>query len=350
MSNPGNRVIRIAIDAMGGDFAPVNEIQGAILASQENSTGHDFEVIFFGDEATIKSALSKTDTGNLKYSIQHSTEVVTMEDDPTEIIKKKSESSLIKGLVYHRDGNADAFLSVGNTGAVLSAATITLGRLKGVSRPTIGAFFPTQTAHPTFVVDVGANLELKPKYFYEFAVMGSIYSKMAFNIDNPKIGLLNVGEEPGKGTELLQTSHELLKNSGLNFIGNVEGRDILLGTADIIICDGLTGNIILKFAESFIGLLKAAFKNYASKNIFNKLVIAAFIPVMKGILKDFDYQEYGGVPLLGVNGIVLIGHGKSTPKALSNMILKSVDLAAKEIDKIIEQALNPDNIIDNNRK
>jgi glycerol-3-phosphate acyltransferase PlsX len=173
---------------------------------------------------------------------------------------------------------------------------------------------------------------------------------MAFGIANPKIGLLNVGEEPGKGTELLQTSHELLKNSELNFIGNVEGRDILLGTADIIICDGFTGNIILKFAESFIGLLKAAFKKYGSKNIFNKLVIAAFIPVMKGILKDFDYQEYGGVPLLGVNGIVLIGHGKSTPKALSNMILKSVDLAAKEIDKIIEQALNPENIIDKNRK
>ena len=243
--------------------------------------------------------------------------------------------------------NADAFLSAGNTGAVLSTATILLGRLKGVSRPTIGTFFPTEKNYPVFVLDVGGNVDCKPRFLYEFGVMGSIYISNMLGILNPKIGLLNVGEESSKGNEAALQAHELLSKSDLNFIGNIEGSDIFKVKADVAVCDGFTGNIILKFAESFVGLLKNRFRQFAKKNILNKIMIALFYPIFKKVLKDFDYQNYGGVPLLGVNGVVIIGHGKSSPLAIQNMIYKAIEQYQKDINKKIEKALNQ-NILQQN--
>lgn len=341
MENPDTRTIKIALDAMGGDFAPINEIEGAILANKHKGSDYNLEISFFGDEAKIKAALAERDTGGLKYKIIHTPEVVTMDDDPTEVLKTKKNSSLNTGLDYHCHGKADAFISVGNTGAVLTAATIHLGRINGVSRPTIGSFFPTQKKNPCLVLDVGANIECKPRYIFEFAVMGSIYSTQMLGLEEPSVGLLNIGEEPSKGTEVVQKTYELLKESQLNFIGNIEGRDILAGTCDVVVCDGFTGNVILKFAESFLGLLKSAIKSYAAKSILNKIAVLFVAPVLKKIFKEFDYQEYGGVPLLGVNGVVMIGHGKSSPKALSTMILKSVEFVKKDINQKIGFALNP---------
>lgn len=335
------KYFRVAIDAMGGDFAPLNEVQGAVLASENKSVLTDFEIVFVGDEEKINNALEVYKPTKLNFSIVHAEEFVSMEDEPTIAIKKKKNSSLYKGLKLLSDGYVDAFVSAGNTGATLSTATILLGRIDAVSRPTIGSFFPTISKLPTLLVDVGANIDVKPKYLYEFAVMGSIYARYMLGIEKPKVGLLNIGEEETKGSEILLATHKILKESNLNFIGNVEGRDVLLGTADVIVCDGLIGNIILKFAESVLSLFKTKLRNYAKKNFFNSLKMQLLRPALRNILRDMDYQQYGGVPLLGVNGIVIIGHGKSSPLAFQNMIYTAIEQKRKDIVRKIQRALNP---------
>jgi glycerol-3-phosphate acyltransferase PlsX len=337
---------RIAVDAMGGDFAPLNEVYGAILAANDKNRLVDFEIVFVGDEKKITEAIKNYNPKDLNYSIVHAEEVVTMHDDPTSVLKKKKNSSLYKGIKLLADNYVDALVSAGNTGATLSTATILLGRIEGVSRPTIGSFFPTTRKFPTLLLDVGANIDVKPRYLYEFALMGSIYYKSIFGIENPKVGLLNIGEEETKGSELLLSTYKILKESSLNFIGNVEGRDVLLGTADVIVCDGLIGNIVLKFAESVLGLFKTKVKDYSRRSIINALKVLILKPALRNMLKDMDYQQYGGVPLLGVNGIVIIGHGKSSPVAIKNMIYTAIEQARKEINKKIERALNPQ-IIEN---
>lgn len=352
-NSPETKCFRIALDAMGGDFAPINEIQGAIEAYKAYKaldSQTQIEIVFVGNETQIRSALAQFDYSDFKFSIVHAEEVVTMDDDPTDVLKNKKNSSLYKALELHSNGYADAFVSAGNTGAVLSTGTVLLGRIKGVSRPTIGSFFPTQGGQPVLVLDVGANVDSKPRFIYEFAVMGSIYTTQMLGVENPRVGLLNYGEEPTKGTETVKQAYKMIKESNLNFIGNVEGRDILLGSADVIVCDGFVGNVVLKFAESFLGFMKSLFKSFASKNILNLAIMAIFKPVIKKIFKNLDYQEYGGVPLLGVKGVVIIGHGKSTPKALKNMILRAVDIINKDLNKKIENALNPIQISETNSK
>lgn len=332
--------IRIAIDVMGGDFAPLNEIQGAILASEKfKQLGLNIEFVFVGKESEIKKAMETLSFPHLVYSIVNADEIVTMHDDPTAVIKSKRNSSLFMGIDIHARGNADAFVSAGNTGAVMSTATVVLGRIKGVSRPTIGTFLPTQHGRPVLLLDVGATIECKPRFLYEYAIMGDVYSKIVQGIDKPKIGLLNIGEEATKGTEPILQTHALLSESTMNFIGNVEGRDVLAGTADVVICDGFVGNIVLKFAESMLGLLKAKIKGYAAKGIFHKLMVLFMLIPLKKILKDFDYQEYGGVPLLGVNGVVIIGHGKSSPLAIQNMLTRAVEVIRGDVNGSIKQAL-----------
>lgn len=333
------KLIRIAIDAMGGDFAPESEIQGAILAHKHKDESVDFEIVFVGIKDKIEESLQKSDLGSLKYSIFHADEVVSMKDDPSVALKTKKNSSLYKGLELLKNKEVDAFLSSGNTGAVMSTSTILLGRINGVSRPTIGTFFPAKQEKPVFILDVGATVDQKARFLLEYAIMGSIYYTQAYQVEKPKIGLLNVGEEPSKGTDEIKLAYQLLKDSGLNFIGNIEGRDIFNATADVIICDGFTGNIILKFAESFLGLLKHKIKDYSDKSLINKMKVGLMLPTLKDILSDLDYQQYGGVPLLGVNGIVIIGHGKSSPFAIQNMIYKTYEIITLDIIKKIESAL-----------
>ncbi|MBU2471831.1 MAG: phosphate acyltransferase PlsX, partial [Bacteroidetes bacterium] len=242
------------------------------------------------------------------------------------------------GLTLHKEGKADAFISAGNTGAVMSASTIILGRAEGVSRPTIGTPFPTEKG-PCLLLDAGANVDCKPQHLLEFGMMGSIYANYILGYDNPTVGLINIGEESTKGNEITLEAYNLLQKSKLNFIGNIEGRDILKGKANVIVCDGFVGNIVLKFAESVLGLLKAKFKDYTASNLLNKIWVGLMYRTLKKILKDFDYQEHGGVPLLGVNGISIIGHGGSTPKAIMNMILKAEDMLIKEVDRHIAEIM-----------
>lgn len=322
---------------MGGDFAPANIVAGGIEALRESN--NRFEIIFVGNEADIKNEIAKLNANGLSYSIVHASEVIDMHDSPTVAFKQKKDSSIVVGLNLHKEGKADAFLSAGNTGAVMSASTLLLGRIQGVSRPTIGTFFPSQKG-ACLLLDAGANVDCRPQHLVEFAMMGSIYANYILNSPNPTVGIVNIGEESSKGNEVTIEAHRLLKESKLNFIGNIEGRDILKGKAQVIVCDGFVGNIVLKFAESTLGFLKSKFKSYASESIFKKIWVGLMYGTLKKILKDFDYQEHGGVPLLGVKGISIIGHGSSTPKAIKNMVYRAEELAEKQIDKQIEKLMS----------
>lgn len=328
--------IRVAVDAMGGDFAPGNEIDGAILALNEK--GSEIEIILTGKESLLKDELSKRNYTGSGIKIVNADEVVTMEDSPTESYKNKPNSSLVISLDVQKKGEADATISAGNTGAMMAASVLKLGRIKGVGRPSIGALFPHDNGS-TMLFDVGASVDCKAQHLLEYGVMGSVYMNQVLGINNPSVGLLNVGEEKSKGNELTFEAYDLLEKSRLNFIGNVEGRDILAGTVDVIVCDGFVGNIILKFAESVPSTLKQKFMKYASENVFKKVWVGMMYRTLKKLLSDFDYQNVGGVPLLGVNGVSIIGHGKSTPLAIKNMIFTAVNVIKSGVNQKIADSL-----------
>jgi phosphate acyltransferase len=332
-----SKKIKIAVDAMGGDYAPENVIEGAIMALRESN--NRFEIVFVGDEKKIKNELRKYDTIGLSYSIVDAPQVIGMDDIPTVALRRKKNSSIVVGMKLHSDGEVDAFASAGNTGAVLTAATFILGRIEGISRPTIGSVFPTESGRKSIMLDVGANVDCKPNHLFEFAIMGSIYSSEILGQKNPKVALLNIGEESTKGGDVVLQAYQLLSESKLNFVGNVEGRDILLGKADVIVCDGFVGNIVLKFAESVLGVLKRKLRNYAMRNIFRRLTFGLLARGLRKALKEFDYQEYGGVPFLGVNGVAIIGHGSSTAVAIKNMIYRAEEMVYRKINQKIKEAL-----------
>ena len=331
---------RIAVDAMGGDHAPAREVAGAVHASQWlRAEGIEHSVVLVGDPACIERELVRNRPVPDTIAIEPARDVVAMDDDPAAVIRTKPDSSLVRGLELLRTNLVDAFVSAGNTGAVLSAATLLLGRIAGVSRPTIGAFFPTSGNKPCLVLDVGANAEVKPQFLYQFAVMGSLYAELIGGIEKPRVGLLNIGEEETKGTETVRQAYALLQASTLNFIGNVEGRDIFRGAADVVVCDGFTGNVVLKFAESILPMLKAVLERFSRRNAVTRLAVGLLAPVLRRALADFDYQKYGGVPLLGVRGTVIIGHGKSSPLAIANMILRAWEMHRLRLGEQIERAL-----------
>jgi phosphate acyltransferase len=322
-----NSRCRIVVDAMGGDYAPQNAVTGAVQALEESD---DIDLFLIGKKEDILTVLSDNKLSFKKENIIDTPQVIEMAESPTTPIKSKPDSSIVTGAKLVRDRKADAFVSAGNTGAVMAAGTLIIGRIPGISRPTIGSVIPN-TSGISILFDVGASVDSKPQHLLEYAVMGSIFAREIYNISNPSVGLLSVGEEETKGSETVIAAHKLLKKTNLNFLGNVEGRDILKGTANVIICDGFIGNILLKFGESFVTFLKSRFKNYAEKNLVNKLRVGIAKDSMKSILKEFDYQEYGGVPLLGVNGITIIGHGSSTPKAIKNMVFRANEMYKKKL-------------------
>lgn len=332
-------MLRIALDAMGGDHAPGHEIDGAIDALRRGQ--NRFEVALVGPEALLKSALATRDVKGLNITVVDAADVVTMSDHPSTVLRAKPNSSLVRGLELHRDRVVDAFVSAGNTGAVMAASTLILGRIAGVSRPTIGTPIPNERGGICFLLDVGASVDCKPRHLYEYAVMGSILVTQLYHCEHPKVGLLSVGEEETKGNEAVIAANELLRNSSLNFIGNVEGRDIMKGVAEVVVCDGFTGNVLIKFAESISGLLKAKLMEYAQRSFKNKLMVGLIRGPLRTILGGFNYEAVGGVPLLGVNGVSIIGHGRSSPLAVANMILKAEEMAIKNVNQLIANALRP---------
>lgn len=325
---------------MGGDFAPGNVVAGALEALRRDPGG--FDLLLVGPRDRLGAELSRAGGGSGAGipEVVHAADVVTMDDGPTAALRQKKDSTIAVGLTLQKEGRADAFVSAGNTGAVMSASTLILGRVPGVSRPTIGAFFPSRTG-VCLLVDAGANVDCKPRHLMEFGVMGSIYTEAMWEIPQPAVGLLNVGEEETKGNEAALEAHALLKTAPVRFIGNVEGRDILEGKADVVVCDGFVGNILLKFGESVPGFLKDRVRSYAGESLFRKLALLPALGTFRGAMRSLDYEEHGGVPLLGVRGVSIIGHGKSTPKAFTNMILKAKEMAEKQINARIERAMVP---------
>lgn len=322
---------------MGGDFAPRNTVLGAVEALNTNP---NFELLLVGDKDKILKELKNLSLSFDESKIVHAAQVIEMHDSPTGSLKSKPDSSIVVGAKLVKEKKAHAFVSAGNTGAMMAASTLITGRIKGVSRPTIGATFPTVDGGICNVYDVGASVDSKAEHLFEYAVMSTIFVREMQGNTNPTVGLLSVGEEEEKGSEVSKVAYKLLKNSKINFVGNVEGRDVLNGAVDIVICDGFVGNILLKFAESVIGFLKGRVKKYADISFGNKFKALASKPALKGALGGLDYQEYGGVPLLGINGISIIGHGSSSPLAIKNMVLRAKEMFDKDLVRKIEVSLN----------
>jgi glycerol-3-phosphate acyltransferase PlsX len=329
-------ICRIAIDAMGGDYAPENIVLGTIKAIPllENS-----ELFLVGIKEKIQKVLDDFNLSFNQNNIIDAPEIIEMAESPTNALKSKPNSSLVIGAKMVKEKKADAFVSAGNTGAMMAASTLITGRIEGVGRPTIGAQLPNIYGTCS-LYDVGAGKDAKPVHLLEYAIMGSIYAKEIDGIENPKVGLLSMGEEEGKGNEVSNEAYDLLKKSNLNFVGNVEGRDLLTKNIDVVVCDGFVGNILLKFGESVPNLLKHLLKQTARKNIFDAIKIYLIKGTLRKALKSLDYQEYGGVPLLGINGIAIIGHGSSTPKAITNMILKAKKMFDNKLVEKIQNAIS----------
>ncbi len=314
----------IVVDAMGGDDAPQEIVKGVALASLE----YNKDIILTGPEKLLKSELKKYDYDSNRVSIQHASEVIGMGETPARAIRKKKDSSIVVAAKMVKEGQAKAFVSAGNTGAVMAASTLVTGRIKGIDRPAIATIFPALKGE-TLVLDVGANVDSTPKNLLQQAWMGQLYSKQLMGKSNPKLALLSVGEEEKKGNKLTRKASKLLKeDSKLNFVGNAEGRDIFTGEYDIIICDGFVGNVVLKMAEGLSDTIFKVIKREIKSSILSKLGGLLLKPAFKRVAKSLDYTEYGGAPLLGIDGITIIGHGSSNAKAIKN----AVRAASESID------------------
>lgn len=330
--------IRVAVDAMGGDQAPSVVVEGAVRAARQ-AEGR-FEILLFGPEDMLRAELARHDAGGLPLHLVDAPEVIGMAEAPTTAVKTKPASSIHRGLAAHKQGHADVFVSAGNTGAVMAAALFILGRLPGVARPTLVGYYPSAESF-SLVVDVGSNVDCKPEHLVQFAQMGALYAERILRRETPTVGLLNIGEEPGKGNEQTKAAYALLSETpGLHFRGNIEGRDLLHHAADVIVCDGFVGNVILKVGESVATALPGMLRREMARQGCTPDEQALVARVIRGVLRPFDYEEYGGAPLLGVDGHVIIGHGGSSARAVERMIEVAVEMARQDVARSIASALN----------
>lgn len=326
--------MRLALDAMGGDHAPVTTVAGAVEAAKDSK----YEIILVGQESVLKAELAKHNTRNLRITIHNANQTIDMDETPAQAVRQKRDSSMAVASRLVSDKNADAFVSAGNSGAAMASALLYMRRLPGVNRPAISTVLPTISG-VCAILDVGANVDCKSKNLLQFAIMGKIYLEKVFNINNPRIGLLSIGEEDSKGNELTLETFNLLKNSHLNFVGNIEGRDIPRGKVDVAVCDGFVGNIILKFgeglAEMMLKLIKDELKSHP--------IAWASLPFLWAALKDLrrkvDYTEQGGAPLLGVDGACIISHGRSNAKAIKNALLTAARFSESNVNQEIAQEI-----------
>ncbi len=327
---------RIAIDAMGGDYAPGEIVAGAIRAQAEL----DIEVLLVGDPQAIESSL-KQHTGSSQLEIVPAEGVVAMDEEPLVSLRRKPKASINVAMDLVKQKRADAVVSAGHSGAAMAAALLRLGRLKGIDRPAIGAVFPTMVAgKPVLILDVGANVDCRPKYLEQFAVMGTVYSQYVLGIPEPKVGLLNIGEEESKGNDVAIRAHQLLQeNPRVSFIGNAEGRDVLSGNFDVIVCDGFVGNVLLKFAEAVGEIVLQILREELPQGLAGQLGTALLKPNLKRIKQRIDHAEHGGGLLLGVAGICIISHGSSQAPSIFN----SIRLAKEAIDnQVLERIQSND--------
>lgn len=322
MSKP----VVVALDAMGGDHGPGVVVDGAVRFFKESSKKlrRDVKVIVVGHQDTIARLLTRAGGQKLPIEIKHASQVITMDDHPAEVLKQKPDSSMVVMAGLQRKGVANAMVSPGNTGAMMASSMFALGRIKGILRPALASTVPT-VGNPTILVDVGANVGCRPQLLYKFAFMGSIYSRLVFGVEKPKVSLLNVGSEPSKGTADIKEVYKMLANAPLNFTGNIEGNGILMGTADVVVCDGYTGNVLVKFIESIASMVGGTLYLEMKKQWTSRMGYLFMKPSFNKLWKKFDAAEYGGAPLLGLNGVAIVAHGSSSALAIRNAIAAACD-------------------------
>jgi glycerol-3-phosphate acyltransferase PlsX len=327
---------KIAVDAMGGDHAPEVEIEGAIQAAAQ----FGIPIVLVGQEDRIHPFLEKHDTASLHIEVIHASEVITMDESAATAARKKKDSSIRVAARLMRDGTVAGVVSAGNNGAVMATVKMVLGTLPVVDRPALSTVLPTQKAKPAILLDVGANVDCKPHHLEQFAVMGDIYSRAIFGIRRPRVGLLSIGEEDSKGNELTKEVFKSLKHAPINFIGNVEGRDIFKGEIDVIVCDGFTGNVALKLSEGLIETFATMLRQELEKTIAAKVGYILAERAFRAFRRRLDYSEYGGAPLLGMKGITIVCHGRSNANAIKNAIRVAHDFCKHNVNHIIETEFN----------
>lgn len=325
-------MIKVAVDAMGGDFSFPPIISGVIKALKEKD---NFSVILVGDEEKIKSQIPSELSNRVEFV--HTTDVFDMDENSTDVLKRK-DSSIYKAVELVRNHEANAVVSAGHSGATMSLATLRIGRVKGVLRPAIATLMPTFNGR-VLVLDVGANVDCEEENLLQFAIMGEAYAKEVMNIKNPKIALLSNGEEDCKGNKLTKDTHKLLREHLSNFIGNVEGGHIFAGECDVVVCDGFTGNILLKTAEGAVGIFAKLLKNEIKKSSLSKLGYMLSKGAFNALKQHLDYDQYGGAPLLGIDRCAIISHGKSNEEAIKNAIFQALKFANSNVNKVIEDEI-----------
>jgi phosphate acyltransferase len=326
--------MRIAVDAMGGDNAPHAVVEGALLAARE----FGYDIVLVGDNTMLQEELFKKGAKTLhSVSVCHATEIIEMNEPAALSVRRKKDASINVGARLLRDNKVDAFVSAGNTGAVVCAVALRLGLLKGVQRPGIGLIYPT-LKDLCILIDVGANINPKPEHLLQYAIMGDVLQRYLFNKKIVRIGLLNVGEEEVKGNDFIKETHKLLNSTNMKFVGNVEGGDIYTGEYDVIVCDGFVGNVVLKVSESLAQTLSIFLKRKLKQGIITQIGALLSLPAFNALKKEIDYSEYGGAPLLGVNGVCIICHGGSSSKAIKNAIREAGEFVNLQVNQhIIDQ-------------
>lgn len=322
--------MRIVLDAMGGDHAPAAVVEGGVLAARE----YGIEVVLVGRQEVVQPELAKYDTTGLRLPVVHASQVIGMDEHPALVVKTKKDSSMVVGMRMVKEGQADAFVTMGNSGGALAAALFHLGRLRGIKRPALSSVFPTSKG-PAFLIDLGANTECKPEFLLQFAIMGSVYAERVLGIKNPRVGIISNGEEEGKGSLLVRDTTPLLKASGLNFVGNIEGKDLPAGLADVAVTDGFTGNVIVKTSEGVASLILEVLEREIKARPLAMIGALLAKPAFRAVKGVLDYSEYGGGALLGVNGIVIVGHGRSNAKAVKS----AVRVAAAAVEGQVLEAI-----------
>ena len=341
--------MKIVVDAMGGDHAPAVVVDGAVQAARDLG----LEIILVGRQEAIQAELRQHDTAGLPLTVHHTSEVIEMDEHPAAAVKAKRDSSMVVGMELIKRGGADvgagptarppradAFFTAGNSGGALAAALFRLGRIRGIQRPALSTIFPSQTPQGyCFLLDIGANADCKPEYLVQFALMGSVYAERVLGVPNPRVAIVSNGEEEGKGNQLVQETVPLLRASGLHFVGNVEGKDIPWGLADVIVTDGFTGNVIIKLAEGVSRMMMDIIKQELTSRNVSKVGALLAKPAFDQVKRRLDYREYGGAPLLGVDGVVIVGHGRSDALAVRNGIRMAAQAVENGVLEAIKQGI-----------
>lgn len=328
--------MKIVLDAMGGDHAPGEIVQGAIDAAAE----YGVDVILVGHPDLVTQELQKRGGTGGRVSVEASSEVIALDESPVQAIRRKKDSTVVVGMKLVKEGRGDAFVSAGSTGALMAGGLFILGRLPGIDRPALGAVLPTSAGKGVLILDVGANIDNRPEHLLQFGIMGSIYSEKILGVSNPRVALLNIGTEEAKGNELTKAVYPMLESAKVNFAGNIEGRDVFSSAADVIVCDGFVGNVLLKVTEGLASTLFGMIKEEFTSSLIRKGAAAVLKPGLKSIVKRLDYSEYGGAPMLGVSAPLIKCHGSSKAKAIKNGLRVARDLVAQRVIPSISQAID----------